>query len=66
MCYRRIDAKGDRGHVDMSNMPFIPPILQWRGSSSVTIRQLPVERNVRLASKGKHGETSMESSIEDQ
>ena len=40
-------------NVDMSNMPFIPLGLQWRGSNSVTTRKLLVERDVRIASKGK-------------
>ena len=59
---RRIANKGDGGPVDMSNMPFLPYGLQWRGKSSVTSRQFLVERDARVASKGKHGEASMESS----
>ena len=57
---RRIAARGDGGHSDMSNMPFLPLCLQWRGRSSVTTRQLLVERNARVISKGKHVEASME------
>ena len=37
---KRMVARGDGVHVDMSNMPFLPPGLQWRGRSSVTTRQL--------------------------
>ena len=54
---RRIAARDDGGNVDMSNMPFQPPGLQWRGRSSVTIRQLLAKRDVRVGSKGKHGVT---------
>ena len=58
---RRIVARSDGGTVDISNMTFLPPSLQWRGRSSITSRQFLVERDARVASKGKHGEASMES-----
>ena len=45
----------------MSNMPFLPPSLQWRGRSFVTSMQFLIERDARVASMGKHGEASMES-----
>ena len=45
----------------MTNMPFIPPGLQWRGRSFITPRQLLEERDVRVPRKGKHGEANMES-----
>ena len=45
----------------MSNMPFLPPSLQWKAKNSITTRQLLVERDSRVASKGKHVEASMES-----
>ena len=54
---RRIAARGDGGPVDMSNMPFLPLGLQWRGRSSITSRQFPAKRDARVASKGKHGVT---------
>ena len=53
----RITARGDGGPVDMFNMPFLPPGLQWRGRRSITSRQFLAERDYRVASKGKHGVT---------
>ena len=64
---RTIAVRGDDGHANMSNMPFLPPSLQWRGRNSLTTRQFLAERNARVASKRKHVEISMESpTIEDQ
>ena len=45
----------------MSNTPFLPPGLQWKGRSFVTIRQLLAEKDGRVASKGKHVEVSIKS-----
>ena len=45
----------------MSNMPFQPLGLQWRGRTSITTRQLLAKRDARVASKGKHGEASIKS-----
>ena len=58
---RRIVARGDGGPVDMPNMPLLPLGLQWKGKSSITSRQFPVERDARVANKGNRGEASMES-----
>ena len=44
----------------MSNIPFLPPGLQWKGRSFITTRKLLVERNAIVASKGKHVEARME------
>ena len=57
---RRIATKGDGEHVDMSNMPFLSPGLQWRGRNFITTRQLLAARNAKVVSKGKHVEASME------
>ena len=54
---RRITTRGDSGPVDMSNMTFLPPTLQWRGKSSITSRQFVAKRDARATSKGKHGVT---------
>ena len=56
---RRIAARGDGGNVDMSNWPFQPLGLQWRGRSFIITRQLLAKRDARVASKGKHEEASM-------
>ena len=49
---RRIAIRGDSGNVDMSNMPFQPPVLQWKGRSSITTRQLLAENDAKVSSKG--------------
>ena len=35
----------------MSNMPFLPLGLQWKGRSSITSRQFLAERDARIANK---------------
>ena len=60
---RRITARGDSGPIDMSNMPFLPPSLQWKGRSSITSRQFLAKRDARVASKGKYGVTYNQGSM---
>ena len=60
---RRIATRGDSGPVDMSTMSFLPIGLQWRRRSSITLRQFFVERDARVASKGKQAWSNLQLGI---